>query len=93
MAAQGAWDELTKHEEKEAMCLRKDVNEVMRRVEEHNALLDPKNVVNSLKGVRASGATSPSTSTTTTGIATIPVSPGDLSNLRPPVKSLCDNAV
>ena len=76
-AAEQVWDHLTNSEMAEALCLRKDINDVMRRVEEHKALLDPKNIVDRLKNVRAPA----------------PVTPGDLSNLMLPVKSRCDNAI
>jgi hypothetical protein len=80
-AAQGAWEELTRHKEKEALCLRKDVNDMMRKVAEHIALLDPKNLHEKLKDIRNSGTVSPQ------------VPPDNLNDLRPPVKSLCDAAI
>lgn len=85
-AAEAAWAELTRHEPAEALCLRDDINDVMRKVGEHITLLDPKNVVERLRAVgkaaKSEGETAP---------AKLP--PADLSDLAPPVRSRCDSAV
>lgn len=59
-------------QEGEALCLRDDVNDVMRRVEAHIALLDPRNVADRLRSAVRATATSigasepmPSSSTAT----------------------------
>lgn len=81
---------------KEALCLRQDVNDVMRNVEAYKAELDPEDIVKRLKDVRAPSATPAAGSTTGTGAAassdkadTTTASPVDLTALSPPVKSKC----
>jgi hypothetical protein len=39
-------------QEKEALCLRQDVNDVMRKVEAHKAAMDPDDIVKRLQDVR-----------------------------------------
>lgn len=95
-AAEAVWaefSEFSKFQEAEALCLREDVSDVMRRVVEHKALLDPKNIAERLKSVRASDTKSKSETASTGGGTTTPVTPGDLSNLMAPVRSSCDNAL
>jgi hypothetical protein len=105
-AAEGVWKEITDAEAAEALCLRMDINNVMRKVEDHKAMLDPKNVVAQLKAVEEAAkkakATSPKEGTAKkTGpsekgkadTAEPKLPPADLSDLRPPVKSICENAI
>ncbi|MDH5667249.1 MAG: hypothetical protein OEY86_04475 [Nitrospira sp.] len=91
-AANATWKQLTNHEEAEALCLRADIFDLMRRVDEHKALLDPKNLADRLKKVQASGPTPPDAQNATSN-APSPITPVNLSDLEPPVKSRCDNAV
>jgi hypothetical protein len=77
----------------EALCLRDDVNDVMRRVEEHKALLDPKNIAARLQSIRAPRTSTQGTTPAAGGATATQVSPGDLSDLQTPVKSRCDNAI
>lgn len=87
-AAKAAWIELTRHDRAEALCLRDDINDVMRKVGEHVASLNPKNVVERLRAV---GTAPAAKSEGDTPPAKLP--PADLSDLTPPVKSRCDGAV
>ncbi|MGH8581375.1 MAG: hypothetical protein ACREWG_01010 [Gammaproteobacteria bacterium] len=87
----------------EALCLRDDVNEVMRRVEAHVAALDPRNVDIALKAINRSdtgnsGSGSPQSDSSTAteirgmkdGEATAPLLLAiDFSDLEMPVKSVC----
>lgn len=82
--------------EKEALCLRQDVNDVMRNVEAYKAELDPDDIVKRLKDVRAPSPTPAAGSTPGTEAAassdkadTTTASPLDLTALSPPVKSKC----
>lgn len=74
----------------EAICLRRDVNGVMRKVAEHLALLDPKNIVQRLKAV-GSASTGPEAQAAALKVARDVA--GDLSDLKPPVKSVCGGSV
>jgi hypothetical protein len=74
----------------EASCLQRDINEVMRRVGEHIALLDPKNVVERLREVRAAAEEKRGEAAAGGGEKSPPkLPPADLSDLMPPVRSLC----
>lgn len=87
------WAALTK--DAEALCLRDDVNDVMRRVEEQKALLDPKNIPAQLRAVEKA-AEKAKTAPRDKGRAetTEPTPPTvDLKDLAPPVKSRCDGAI
>jgi hypothetical protein len=83
------WDVLSQHDQWEAICLTQDMNDLMRRVSEHLALLDPKNVAEYLKSVQSKASPSSSTSSSTPTMGST-ISLGDLSDLKPPVKSICD---
>lgn len=83
-------------QDKEALCLRKDLNDVMRKVEAHKARLDPEDIVKRFKDVRPptgkpeDGSSSSSGSASNdgkTGNSSSP--PEDLTDLIPPVKSSC----
>jgi hypothetical protein len=66
----------------EAVCLQRDVNEVMNKVADHIAVLDPKNLAARLRAVGPSPAGA--------GGAAAAVPPADLSDLALPAKSVCD---
>lgn len=87
-AAEEAWKGLSNPQKAEALCLRNDVNDVMRRVGEHIALLDPKNVVDRLRALAATASPKGEAETTA---AKFP--PADLSDLDFPVKSRCEGAI
>ncbi|MGH8537701.1 MAG: hypothetical protein ACREXM_14885 [Gammaproteobacteria bacterium] len=90
-------------QEGEALCLRDDVNDVMRRVEAHIALLDPRNVADRLRSAVRAPATSigaseptPSSATATSNDAATGTEPvvaaaatDDLSDLISPIQSRC----
>ena len=117
-AANDVFERITNPEATEALCLRKDVNEVMRKVEEHKAMLDPRNAGAQLKAVEEAakkakaGASSKEDKGKETGpsekgkakemgpskkgnaeTAEPKLPSGDLSDLKPPVKSVCENAI
>jgi hypothetical protein len=92
-AADAVWADFTRSEEHEAFCLRDDINSVMRRVEEHKALLDPKNVAARLQAIKAPQTSTQSTTSAASGATTPQVSPENLSDLQPPAKSACDTDV
>lgn len=56
-------------QKKEALCLRVDVNGVMRTVEDHKASLDPDDIVKRLKDVRAPATSSGAGNTSSSGSA------------------------
>jgi hypothetical protein len=95
-AAENAWKATTSAEAAEALCLRRDVNDVMRKVEELKALLDPKNVVALLRDVEKAAekvrkkATSEKEKAET---AEAKLPRARLRDLDPPAKSVCDNAI
>src|SRR5207247_10152905 len=83
-AAKEQWDnysssEKAHFEEAETLCLRDDINDLRRRVEEHIAMLGPKNVADQVKKVRAADTTSKSDGAAFNESA---VKPDDLTDIR-----------
>jgi hypothetical protein len=85
-------------QEKEALCLRVDVNGVMRAVEDRKADLEPDDIVKRLKDVGAPATSSEAGNTSSSGSAsndgttgTVSAVPGYfiITDLNPPVKSSC----
>jgi hypothetical protein len=81
----------------EAVCLQQDVNELMAKVADHIAVLDPKDLAARLKAVKAEGKPDGGPDSGTDGgkdkgtpkPASARIPPEDLSDLALPAKSLC----
>jgi hypothetical protein len=77
--------------EKEALCLRQDVNDVMRKVETHKVETHKaaKDVRSPMTKAEAGNTTGTGAATSSDNADTTSVSPVDLTDLSPPVKSQC----
>ena len=104
-AAEAVWNQVADALAAEALCLRMDINNVMRKVEELKAKLVHINAAVQLKAVEEAAkkvkqapsdkgtANKASPSDKKAETAETKFTPEDLRDLMPPVKSVCENAI
>ncbi len=85
-------------ESEEAVCLQQDVGGVIDKVSEYSRMLDPKNVVDQLKAVRAKTESGDKTGEAASAeenaelTKVLDAAAGDFSGIEPPARSVCEIA-